>query len=77
MTYWGALWRSKNKMDGAKTHLLLSDGLPVLFLTRDEAREYIKYHYGYIKYRADLRSEPHGWKMPIPVRVDVEAREAE
>lgn len=76
VTYWGGLWRSENKMDGEKTHLLLHDCLPVLFRTRREARAFIKERYGYIRKRPDLRAEPFGWKMPIPVRVTVEARES-
>ena len=39
--------------------------------TRREAREWIKKHYGYISERPDLQIEPHGWKMPVPVKVRV------
>ena len=27
--------------------------------------------YGYIREREDLRKEPHGWKMPIAIKMDV------
>ena len=70
---WGALWRSYNRLNGHTTHLLNHDYLPVLFRTRKEARDYIEGEYGYIKTRIDLRAEPHGWKMPIAVRVKVAA----
>lgn len=51
-------------------------GYPLLFTTRSEARRYICERYGYIKTRPDLQAEPHGWKMPVPVRVAVELRAA-
>ena len=68
---WGALWRSNNQKDGYTSHLLNNDCLPMLFRTRRESRDYIDHMYGYIKTRPDLRAEPHGWKMPIAVRVRV------
>lgn len=72
-TLWGCLWRSENKLDGRTEHLIY-DGmcLPVLFRKRREAREYIKQKYGYIRTREDLREEPHGWMMPIVVKVKIE-----
>jgi hypothetical protein len=69
--YWGVKWRSDNKLDGKQEYLLSYDCLPLLFLTRDDAREYIWEKYNYIKTRKDLQEEPHGWKMPIPVKVKV------
>jgi len=42
-----------------------------LFRTRRAARDYIRRHYGYIAQRADLQAQPHGWRMPRPVRVRV------
>lgn len=66
---WGVLWRSNSKLDGKREHLMCENRMPMLFITRKEAREWIERKYGYIKRREDLRSEPHGWKMPIPVRV--------
>lgn len=41
------------------------------FRTRRAAAAFIKDRYGYIAERADLRREPHGWKMPVPVRVRI------
>ena len=66
---WGVLWRSKNRIDGGREHLMYRDCLPVLFQQRWEARNWIQENYGYLKTRKDLLSEPHGWKMPIPVKV--------
>lgn len=66
---WGLLWRSHSKLEGTTEFLIYQDLMPALFLTRKEAREFADEHYGYIRTRADLRAEPHGWKMPIPVRV--------
>ena len=68
---WGILWREENKLDGENSHLIYSDGFPILFKTRKETRNYIKLHYGYIQKRIELRSEPHGWKMPIPIKVEI------
>ncbi len=68
---WGGLWRSKNIQDGVREHLLYENRLPVLFRTRQEARIYIQKRYGYIKKRKDLRTEPHGWRLPIPIRLTV------
>ena len=68
---WGALWRSDNKLDGKRQHLINDLCLPVLFRTRREAREWIETRYGYIRKRDDLRMEPHGWQMPIAIRVKV------
>jgi len=72
-TRWGGMWRSENRLDGKTRGLLFDDCLPVLRCTRREMREYIEKRYGYIRKRPDLRSEPHGWKMPIPVRVWIKA----
>lgn len=41
------------------------------FKTKREAAGFIKERYGYIATRPDLRREPHGWKMPAPVRVRI------
>jgi hypothetical protein len=68
---WSALWRSENKLDGKREHLLFENYFPVMFRTRKQAREYINARYGYIKERKDLQQEPHGWKMPTPVRIKV------
>jgi hypothetical protein len=41
------------------------------FKTKREATAFIRDRYGYIAKRRDLKAEPHGWKMPIPVRVRI------
>ena len=69
---WGALWRSNNYLDGQCFHIINEMGaLPALFRTRREAREFIEKVYGYIRTRPDLKAEPHGWKMPITVRLQI------
>jgi len=69
--FWAIEWRSKNRLDGERRHLQW-DGELRLYRTRREAREFINEWYGYIQHRADLRAEPHGWRMPVAVRVVVE-----
>ena len=64
-TVWALQWNSKN----CRPHLLHSEALPCLFRTRDEARKYANERLGYIKRRPDLREDPHGWRMPTPIRV--------
>jgi hypothetical protein len=73
---WGILWRSDNRLDGRTRHLMYSSdtSLPILFKARREAREYIENRYGYIRHRKDLHEEPHGWKLPKPVKVDIITR---
>lgn len=68
---WAILWRSENRLDGLSEHLVLDPRgrLPLLFKTRAEARQHIAGHWGYIRHRPDLRAEPHGWRMPLAVRV--------
>ncbi len=68
---WGALWKEKKKKEGAREFLLRRNRVPVLFKTRHEARCWIETNYGYIKTRKDLRAEPHGWRLPVPVKVSV------
>lgn len=46
-----------------------------VFESRDAAREFIKSKYGYIATRPDLRREPHGWRMPVAVKVVVAVKE--
>ena len=70
-TLWSLLWYSNNKLDGVRTHIIYEGCLPVLFRTRAKARAYAIKHYGYIRERKDLRSEPHGWRMPRTVKVRV------
>jgi hypothetical protein len=75
MALWAAKWSSRNQLDGHSTHLILFDWrthAPArLFGTRAECRAWIKQEYGYIRIRADLRKEPHGWRMPRAVAVKV------
>ena len=76
VSLWGAMWRSDNRLSGKTERLLwMNPKRPALFDTRREAREWIAKGFGYIKDRPDLRREPHGWKMPVPVRVRIEKEE--
>lgn len=55
-----------------KPHQVLwENGYPLVFGTRKRARIWAEERYGYIKDRADLRTEPHNWRMPRPVMVQV------
>lgn len=69
--YWSLLWRQQTRLDGLTEHLIYNECKPVLFRTRREARAFAVKEYGYIKYRKDLRVEPHCWRLPKPVRVEV------
>ena len=73
---WGALWHSKNQLDGVTEHLLCENLLPALFVSRRQCREWIEARYGYLKARRDLRGEPHGWRLPQPVRVIIKLKES-
>ena len=68
---WAGEWHSNNLLDGERRHLLYENGLPVLFGTRKACREFIKANYGYVAEREDLRTEPHGWRMPQAVKVKI------
>lgn len=73
---WGLEWFSENEKDGVTRHLLFKSYFPVMFLTRKETREFANKEYGYIKTRKDLRQEPHGWRIPRPVKItSIEYRE--
>lgn len=74
---WAVMWRCQNRMDGYRAWLLGSPDhqcRTLLFDTRAAAREFIAEKYGYIRTRPDLRREPHGWEMPMPVKVKIEVR---
>lgn len=75
MALWAAKWSQTNRLDGHREHLILFDWRTHrpdrLFNTRRECREWIEQEYGYIRTRSDLRREPHGWRLPQPVRVHV------
>ena len=73
---WGVLWRSKNKLDGEDKHLMFfGSRIPALFHSRQEARDWINDSFGYIRNRPDLKAEPHGWRLPIPIRVRIEVKD--
>jgi len=71
MTLWAGQWYSQNIRDGVSRHILYDNCLPVLFRTRRQCREYIEEKYGYIKGRKDLREEPHGWRLPTAIKVEI------
>lgn len=69
---WAILWNSKNSLDGRQNYMMWDYGpTPLLFKTRREAREYRNEKWGYIRDRKDLRREPHGWRLPKIVRVEM------
>ena len=72
ITHWGVEWHEKNRVDGDRREFMWVNGTPLLFRTRQLARDYIIRNYGYIRHRADLRREPFGWRTPQAVRVIVE-----
>ena len=72
---WAVLWRSNNDLDGLVEHLVHRGRYPVTFRTRREARAWIVVNYDWLKRKPELRNEPHGWRMPSPIKVKVvEAR---
>jgi len=67
---WGLVHRSKGAaLEGYHEHLIRENCVPVLFSTRREARAYRDKRFGYIRDREELRTWPHGLKMPKVVRV--------
>ena len=69
---WAVKWRIRNRIDGDNSHLIRDPiGIVKLFKTRLEARAYAQLKYGYIKLRPDLQREPHGWRFPTAVTVEV------
>ena len=75
-TYWAAKWSQTNILDGRREHLILFDWKekprrPLLFRTRRECRAFIEREYGYIRKRKDLLNEPHCWRVPRAVKVEV------
>jgi hypothetical protein len=70
VTLWALLHRSESRLDGYREYLCYENCLPVLFRSRAAARAHAQAKYGYFK-REDLRAEPHGWRMPTPVRVSL------
>lgn len=74
---WGLIWQSKNRLDGENAHVIITQfhGYP-FFFTRKEAREFRDKHYGDFRHRADLKAEPHGWRLPRVARVKITYAEA-
>lgn len=68
---WGLQWRERSRLDGYREHIVCENCMPALFHTREQARAYAKQHYGYIAERPDLQAEPHGWKMPRPIKLTI------
>lgn len=61
MLFWGGFWNPQ--------------GQKFLFRTKRECKAHIDRYWGYIKARKDLREYPHGWLLPVPVRVNITAKE--
>lgn len=74
MNLWAGEWHSRNNLDGETRHLLYENYLPKVFRTRRQCREWINENYGYIRDREDLRQEPHGWRLPRAVKVEISVR---
>ena len=71
---WGIEWHSVNRLDGQQRHVMWEGpGRPFFFSTRRNARAFLKAKWGYIKERPDLQAEPHGWRIPQAVRIEVQA----
>jgi len=70
---WAIQWISNSRLDGTTRYFMgePTRGMTMLFRTRKQARTYRDKHWGYIRYRTDLQDEPHGWKLPRVVRVNV------
>lgn len=84
---WAIKWREEN-LTGGKREMLLGrfarhESVPdfvagyrvMTFTTRQQARDYVERHYGHIRNRKDLQSEPHGWKMPQVVKIKITVEE--
>lgn len=84
---WAVKWREDSWLDGKSEYLIgrfgsggkipdiLSGYITMVFKTREQARKFVKRKFGYIRKRPDLRREPHGWKMPVVVKVNVTVEE--
>jgi len=71
---WGVLWRVNTKASGKILSIMYAEtGTPVLFRTKRLAKEWIRQNHASVAQRKDLRAEPYGWRMPIPVRVNITA----
>lgn len=75
LTRWAIKRDTTTRLDGRRVYLE-GNGLHTrLFRTKRECQAFIKEKYGYTRTRKDLRAEPHCWRMPKAVRVQVEVRE--
>jgi len=85
---WAIKCRSNNKLDGKKEYLLgrydfrmpsvpnhVAGFHTMLFLTRQAARDHITRHYGYPRNRPDLKAEPFGREVPVPVKATFTVKE--
>ncbi len=74
---WAVKFSSQNRLDGYREHFVFrrSACTAMMFRTRQEAREWIELHWAFLRYRPDLKAEPHGWKMPKPCQVKVIIKE--
>lgn len=68
---WAPKWSQTSKLDGHRENLIWHDLMPAIFRSRRECREFIEREFGYIRHRDDLRREPHCWRMPRAVKVEV------
>lgn len=63
--------RMENKRPGIKPYLVHEHGYPVVFRTRQQARDYANKRFAKYKRGSYLRDWPHLWRMPRPVKVKV------
>lgn len=68
---WAAKWSQNNELDGHRENLIWHKLMPALFRSRQACRDFIEQEFGYIRNRPDLRAEPHCWRMPRAVKVDI------
>lgn len=81
---WAILKRSENQLDGKREYLAgrfsvgcgavpasLAGYTTMVFETREQARWWVRHYCTDLRKRPDLRKEPHGWKPPRVVKVDV------
>lgn len=61
---WGLTWTSEDSQNP-----MFADCKPLIFQRRSEARAYAAENFGYIKKRKDLRTAPHWWRMPRPIKI--------
>jgi hypothetical protein len=85
-TAWAILWRNKAQADKIPVFVgrhffgalecpeYLAGYAQLAFGTRAQARAFIAEKFSYIRSRPDLQRLPHGWKMPVAVKVNVSLR---